>query len=54
MTAAGGAGGARAELVTTDGVFELDGGRWEVTNNVWLVGWHLAVPGVDPSSPAAR
>jgi glyoxylase-like metal-dependent hydrolase (beta-lactamase superfamily II) len=26
------------ELVTTDGVFELDGGRWDVTNNVWLVG----------------
>ena len=26
------------ELVTTDGVFALDGGEWEVTNNVWLVG----------------
>jgi len=26
------------ELVTTDGVFELDGGTWEVTNNIWLVG----------------
>jgi glyoxylase-like metal-dependent hydrolase (beta-lactamase superfamily II) len=26
------------ELVTTDGVFELDGGRWDVTNNIWLVG----------------
>jgi glyoxylase-like metal-dependent hydrolase (beta-lactamase superfamily II) len=26
------------ELVTTHGVFELDGGRWEVTNNIWLVG----------------
>jgi glyoxylase-like metal-dependent hydrolase (beta-lactamase superfamily II) len=26
------------ELVTTDGVFELDGGSWEVTNNIWLVG----------------
>ena len=26
------------ELVTTGGVFALDGGEWEVTNNVWLVG----------------
>jgi len=26
------------ELVTTQGVFELDGGKWEVTNNIWLVG----------------
>jgi glyoxylase-like metal-dependent hydrolase (beta-lactamase superfamily II) len=26
------------ELVTTDGVFELDGGSWDVTNNIWLVG----------------
>jgi glyoxylase-like metal-dependent hydrolase (beta-lactamase superfamily II) len=26
------------ELVTTAGVFELDGGSWDVTNNIWLVG----------------
>lgn len=26
------------ELVTTDGVFVLDGGEWAVTNNIWLVG----------------
>jgi glyoxylase-like metal-dependent hydrolase (beta-lactamase superfamily II) len=26
------------DLVTTDGRFELDGGTWEVTNNIWLVG----------------
>jgi glyoxylase-like metal-dependent hydrolase (beta-lactamase superfamily II) len=26
------------ELVTTDGLFELDGGSWEVTNNIWIVG----------------
>ena len=26
------------ELITTDGVFALDGGEWEVTNNIWLVG----------------
>ena len=26
------------ELVTTDGIFRLDGGEWAVTNNIWLVG----------------
>ena len=26
------------ELVTTDGMFALDGGEWEVMNNIWLVG----------------
>ena len=26
------------ELVTTEGLFKLDGGEWEVTNNIWLVG----------------
>jgi len=26
------------ELITTDGVFTLDGGSWDVTNNIWLVG----------------
>jgi glyoxylase-like metal-dependent hydrolase (beta-lactamase superfamily II) len=26
------------ELVTTDGIFALDGGEWNVTNNIWLVG----------------
>jgi glyoxylase-like metal-dependent hydrolase (beta-lactamase superfamily II) len=26
------------DLVRTDGRFELDGGTWEVTNNIWLVG----------------
>ena len=26
------------ELVTTTGLFRLDGGEWEVTNNNWLVG----------------
>lgn len=31
-------GGVRVERVVTSGVFELDGGSWEVDNNVWLVG----------------
>ena len=26
------------ELVTTDGIFALDGGEWAVTNNIWLIG----------------
>lgn len=26
------------ELITTDGIFALDGGEWEVTNNIWLIG----------------
>ena len=26
------------ELVTTSGVFALDGGAWDVTNNIWIVG----------------
>lgn len=29
---------ARVEHLTTSGVFSLDGGSWDVDNNVWLVG----------------
>lgn len=29
---------ARVENVVTSGVFELDGGSWDVDNNVWLIG----------------
>ena len=29
---------ARIDKVVTSGTFELDGGSWEVDNNVWLVG----------------
>ena len=29
---------ARVEKVVTSGTFALDGGEWEVANNVWLVG----------------
>jgi len=38
---------ANVELVTTDGVFALDGGEWEVTNNIWLVGDDRQVVVVD-------
>jgi len=41
------------ELVTTDGVFRLDGGEWEVTNNVWLVGDDREVVVVDAAHDAA-
>jgi glyoxylase-like metal-dependent hydrolase (beta-lactamase superfamily II) len=30
--------GARIEHLVTSGTFSLDGGTWEVDNNVWLVG----------------
>lgn len=32
------AGGVRVERVVTSGTFSLDGGTWEVDNNVWLLG----------------
>jgi glyoxylase-like metal-dependent hydrolase (beta-lactamase superfamily II) len=41
------------ELVTTDGIFALDGGEWEVTNNIWLVGDDREVLVVDAAHDAA-
>ena len=35
------------ELVTTSGIFALDGGEWEVTNNIWLVGNDREVTVID-------
>jgi glyoxylase-like metal-dependent hydrolase (beta-lactamase superfamily II) len=35
------------ELVTTSGLFALDGGEWEVTNNIWLVGDERQVVVID-------
>ncbi|KJS53576.1 Zn-dependent hydrolase, partial [Streptomyces rubellomurinus subsp. indigoferus] len=32
------AGTARIDRLVTAGTFELDGGSWEVENNVWIVG----------------
>lgn len=40
------------ELVTTDGIFRLDGGEWEVTNNVWLVGDDREVVVIDAAHDA--
>ena len=41
------------ELVTTDGLFRLDGGEWEVTNNIWLIGDDKEVLVVDAAHDAA-
>ncbi len=35
------------ELVTTSGIFALDGGEWEVTNNIWLIGNDREVTVID-------
>lgn len=45
-------GGVRVERVVTCGVFELDGGSWEVDNNVWLLGDDREVLVVDAAHDA--
>ena len=30
--------GARIERLVTSGTFSLDGGTWDVDNNVWIIG----------------
>ena len=42
------------ELVTTDGLFALDGGEWEVTNNIWIVGDDREVVVFDAAHDAGR
>ena len=42
------------ELVTTDGIFALDGGAWEVTNNIWIVGDDREVVVFDAAHDASR
>jgi glyoxylase-like metal-dependent hydrolase (beta-lactamase superfamily II) len=44
---------ARVERVVTSGTFALDGGEWEVENNVWLVGDDHEVLVVDAAHDAA-
>ena len=41
------------ELVTTDGIFALDGGEWQVTNNIWLVGDDREVVVIDAAHDAS-
>src|SRR4051794_1286065 len=44
---------ARVERVVTSGTFRLDGGEWEVENNVWLVGDDREVVVIDAAHDAA-
>ncbi|MGP3925797.1 MBL fold metallo-hydrolase [Streptomyces sp. 8N616] len=46
------AGALRIEHLVTSGTFRLDGGTWEVDNNVWLVGDDDQVLVVDPAHDA--
>lgn len=39
-------------MVNTSGVFALDGGEWEVTNNIWLVGNDREVIVIDAAHDA--
>ncbi len=41
------------ELVNTTGIFALDGGEWEVTNNIWLVGNDSEVLVIDAAHDSA-
>jgi glyoxylase-like metal-dependent hydrolase (beta-lactamase superfamily II) len=40
---------ARVERLVTSGTFSLDGGTWDVDNNVWLIGDDTEVIVVDPA-----
>ena len=42
----------RTERVVTSGTFSLDGGTWDVDNNVWLVGDDREVIVIDPAHDA--
>lgn len=42
----------RIERVVTSGIFALDGGEWEVDNNVWLVGDDSEVLVIDAAHDA--
>jgi glyoxylase-like metal-dependent hydrolase (beta-lactamase superfamily II) len=41
------------ELVTTEGIFALDGGEWAVTNKVWLIGNDREVMVIDAAHDAS-
>ncbi|MDI9930729.1 MBL fold metallo-hydrolase [Rhodococcus sp. IEGM 1354] len=47
------AGGLRIERVVTSGVFALDGGTWEVENNIYLIGDDTDVVVIDAAHTAA-
>lgn len=43
---------ARIENIVTSGTFSLDGGTWDVDNNVWIVGDDDEVVVIDPAHDA--
>lgn len=43
---------ARIDRLVTTGTFSLDGGTWEVDNNVWIVGDDAEVIVIDPAHDA--
>lgn len=47
------AAGVRIDRVVTSGVFELDGGSWEVDNNVWVIGDESECLVIDAAHDAA-
>lgn len=52
FTSSGKAGGLRIEKVVTSGVFALDGGEWEVDNNIWILGDDSEVYVIDAAHTA--
>ena len=44
--------GVRIEHLVTSGTFSLDGGTWDVDNNVWIVGDDREVVVIDPAHDA--
>jgi glyoxylase-like metal-dependent hydrolase (beta-lactamase superfamily II) len=49
-----GTGRFRIENLITAGIFSLDGGTWELENNVWIVGDDREVLVIDPAHDAAQ
>ena len=43
---------ARIDKIVTSGTFSLDGGTWDVDNNVWLIGDEKEVLVIDPAHDA--
>jgi glyoxylase-like metal-dependent hydrolase (beta-lactamase superfamily II) len=52
-TAAASSGKLRIDRLVTSGTFSLDGGSWDVENNVWIVGDDAECVIIDPAHDAA-
>ena len=50
----GSSGRLRIDRLVTSGTFSLDGGTWDVDNNVWIVGDEKECIVIDPAHDAAR